>query len=129
MNKNHKNRIVIISIMSYYAQQIFNETKLYEFRKSPLKEDLLDYFGISKESKVNYQKLYTLYSIRLNVNEKIVSKFNQMPRKRDPRVMISIINQKLDDMVRDTMNLQKNNLKILQQADEIKGLIIDLMQG
>ena len=42
MNKNHKNRIVIISIMSYYAQQIFNETKLYEFRKSPLKEDLLD---------------------------------------------------------------------------------------
>ena len=57
------------------------------------------------------------------------SKFNQMPRKRDPRVMISIINQKLDDMVRDTMNLQKNNLKILQQADEIKGLIIDLMQG
>ena len=42
MNKNHKNRIVIISIMTYYAQQIFNETKLYEFRKSPLKEDLLD---------------------------------------------------------------------------------------
>ena len=46
-------------------------------------KDLLDYFGISKESKVNYQKLYTLYSIRLNVNEKIVSKFNQMLIKFD----------------------------------------------
>ena len=57
------------------------------------------------------------------------SKFNEMPRQRDPRVMINIINQKLDDMVRDTMSLQKNNLKILQQADEIKGLIIDLMQA
>ena len=57
------------------------------------------------------------------------SKFNEMPRPRDPRVMINIINQKLDDMVRDTMSLQKNNLKILQQADEIKGLIIDLMQA
>ena len=43
--------------------------------------------------------------------------------------MINIINQKLDDMVRDTMTLQKNNLKILQQADEIKGLIVDLMQA
>ncbi|MBR5032394.1 MAG: DUF327 family protein [Treponema sp.] len=57
------------------------------------------------------------------------SKFNEMPRQRDPRVMINIINQKLDDMVRDTMSLQKNNLKILQQADEIKGLIVDLMQA
>ncbi|MBO4629879.1 MAG: DUF327 family protein [Treponema sp.] len=57
------------------------------------------------------------------------SKFNEMPRPRDPRVMINTINQKLDDMVRDTMSLQKNNLKILQQADEIKGLIIDLMQA
>ena len=57
------------------------------------------------------------------------SKFNEMPRPRDPRVMINIINQKLDDMVRDTMSLQKNNLKILQQADEIKGLIVDLMQA
>ncbi len=57
------------------------------------------------------------------------SKYNQMPRPRDPRVMINIINQKLDDMVRDTMTLQKNNLKILQQAAEIKGLIVDLMQA
>ena len=57
------------------------------------------------------------------------SKYNQKPRQRDPRVMISVINKKLDDMVRDTMQLQSNNLKILQQVNEIKGLIVDLMQG
>ena len=42
MDKNYKNRIAIISIMTYYARQIFDETKLYEFRKSPLNDNLLN---------------------------------------------------------------------------------------
>ena len=42
MDKNRRNRIVIISIMTYYARQIFDETKLYEFRKSPLRDELLN---------------------------------------------------------------------------------------
>ena len=46
-------------------------------------KDLLDYFGINKENKVSTQKLYTLNSIRLNVNEKLVSKLNQMLIKYD----------------------------------------------
>lgn len=33
MDKNHRNRIAIISIMTYYARQIFDETNLYKFRK------------------------------------------------------------------------------------------------
>ena len=41
MDKNRRNRIAIISIMTYYARQIFDETKLYEFRKSPLKMNYL----------------------------------------------------------------------------------------
>ena len=57
------------------------------------------------------------------------SKFNDRKRPADPRLIIQTINQKLDAMVRDTLSLQKNNLKILQQADEIKGLIVDLMQA
>ena len=57
------------------------------------------------------------------------SKFNDRTRPKDPRVIIQTINQKLDSMVRDTLTMQSNNLKILQQADEIKGLIIDLMQA
>ena len=39
---------------------------------------LLDYFGISNENKVNLQKLYILHNVRLEVNEKIFSKLNQM---------------------------------------------------
>ena len=46
-------------------------------------KDLLDYLGISKENKVNYQKLYTLYCTRLNINEKLVSKLNQILIKFD----------------------------------------------
>jgi len=42
MDKNHDTKIAIISIMTYYARQIFDETKLYEFRKSPLRNDLLN---------------------------------------------------------------------------------------
>ena len=57
------------------------------------------------------------------------SKFNDKKRLKDPRVIIETINQKLDSMVRDTLTLQSNNLKILAQADEIKGLIVDLMQA
>ena len=57
------------------------------------------------------------------------SKYNDRTRPKDPRVIIQTINQKLDSMVRDTLTMQSNNLKILQQADEIKGLIIDLMQA
>lgn len=42
MDKNHRNKIAIISIMTYYARQIFDEMKLYEFRKSPLGDELLN---------------------------------------------------------------------------------------
>lgn len=57
------------------------------------------------------------------------SKFNTKERPRDPRLIIQTINQKLDSMVRDTLNLQAGNLKLLEKADEIKGLIVDLMQA
>lgn len=36
MNKENE-KLILISIMSYYARQIFNGTKKFEFRKSPLK--------------------------------------------------------------------------------------------
>ena len=57
------------------------------------------------------------------------STFNDRRRPKDPRVIIETINLKLDSMVRDTLNMQANNLKILEQANEIKGLIVDLMQA
>ena len=66
---------------------------------------------------------------RLSKPMQMFSKFNDKKRPKDPRVIIQTINQKLDNMVRDTLTQQTNNLKILQQANEIKGLIVDLMQG
>lgn len=44
-------------------------------------KDLLDYFGISMEKKVDLQKLYILHTVRLSVNEKIFSKLNQILNK------------------------------------------------
>jgi len=46
-------------------------------------KDLLDYFGICRESKVHYQKLYVLHNIRLNINENLIGKLNQMLIKFD----------------------------------------------
>lgn len=59
------------------------------------------------------------------------SNYNTTPRMKDPKVQINIINQKLDAMMRETLHTQSNqgNFKILQQADEIKGLIVDLLSS
>ena len=65
----------------------------------------------------------------MSTPKQIFSKYNTKLRPKDPRMIIETINQKLDSMVRDTLTLQANNLKILEKADEIKGLIVDLMQA
>lgn len=57
------------------------------------------------------------------------STYNTQPHAKDPRVQIQVINQKLDEMTKDVLYCQANNLKILKQIDEIKGLIIDLMSS
>lgn len=67
MYKNCRNRIVIISITTYYARQIFDQTKLYEFRKSPLKKELLNkkiYVYSAKDDKaiIGYFKVSDILS-------------------------------------------------------------------
>ncbi len=49
-----KKRIIVIGIMTYYTKQIFAETKLYEFRKSPIRKEFLNekiYVYSAKEDK------------------------------------------------------------------------------
>lgn len=53
--------------MTYYARQIFDETKLYEFRKSPLRDELLNkkiYVYSTKEDKaiIGYFKVSDILS-------------------------------------------------------------------
>jgi len=57
------------------------------------------------------------------------SKYNTKLRPKDPRIIIPVINEKLDAMTRAMLMDHKNNLQLLAQVNEIKGLIIDLMQS
>ena len=57
------------------------------------------------------------------------SKYNEKVRPKDPRMIVTTINEKLDAMTRAMLIDHKNNLQLLAQVNEIKGLIIDLMQS
>lgn len=84
MEKSRRDRIAIISIMTYYARQIFDETKLYEFRKSPLKNDLLNkkiYVYSAKEDKaiIGYFKVSDI----LNGNTEEILKLTGYDKRPD----------------------------------------------
>ncbi len=51
------------------------------------------------------------------------------PHQSTPKVKIEILNEKLDELTRETLSTQANNMKILAQIDEIKGLIVDLISS
>ena len=51
------------------------------------------------------------------------------PHIIDPKYQITVINKKLDEMTQATLENQIDNLKILAQINEIKGLIVDLISS
>ena len=57
------------------------------------------------------------------------SDYSVPPAKRPPVVSMEVINQKLDALARETLSSQSDNLKLLAQVNEIKGLIVDLMSS
>jgi uncharacterized protein YaaR (DUF327 family) len=57
------------------------------------------------------------------------SNYSLPPHRIDPKYQIQVINEKLDALARETLSNQMNNLKILAQVNEIKGLIVDLMSS
>lgn len=57
------------------------------------------------------------------------STYSVPPKKANPRYQVQIINEKLDALTRATLEGQMDNLKILAQVNEIKGLIVDLMSS
>ena len=57
------------------------------------------------------------------------SNYSLPPHKIDPKYQIQVINEKLDALTRETLSTQMNNLKLLAQVNEIKGLIVDLMSS
>ena len=59
----------------------------------------------------------------------VFSDYSVPPGKPRQKVSIQVINEKLDALARETLSNQMNNLKILAQVNEIKGLIVDLMSS
>ena len=59
----------------------------------------------------------------------VFSDYSLPKGKPRQKVSIEIINQKLDALARETLSAQSDNLKILAQVNEIKGLIVDLMSA
>lgn len=59
----------------------------------------------------------------------VFSDYTVPAQKKNPRYSIDIINEKLDALARETLSAQSNNLKLLSQVNEIKGLIVDLMSS
>lgn len=57
------------------------------------------------------------------------STYNTKGHLADPKVQVKVINEKLDLLAQSMLDAQRNNLKILEQVDEIKGLIVDLMSS
>lgn len=57
------------------------------------------------------------------------SRYNTNRRPKDPRINVELINKELDSLTRSMLYNQKDNLKLLAQIDQIKGLIVDLMQA
>ena len=57
------------------------------------------------------------------------SNYSLPPHKADPKYQIEVINKKIDELTRYTLKNQMDNLKILAQVNEIKGLIVDLMSS
>ena len=57
------------------------------------------------------------------------SSYSVPPKKEQTiKFKAETINQKLDDLARETLSTQMDNLKILAQVNEIKGLVIDLLR-
>lgn len=57
------------------------------------------------------------------------SNYTIPPHVIDPKYQITVINKKLDEMTQATLENQIDNLKILAQINEIKGLIVDLISS
>ena len=83
-------------------------------------------FEVSARRKKNR---YTGKDLIVPSRTNFFSNYTLPPHRVDPKYQIQVINEKLDALTRETLETQMDNLKILAKANEIKGLIIDLMSS
>ena len=110
-----------------------------EFSEEQTQENLEKF----KNSVRQFIKFVVSNNIEVNIKQKrqrpgksgqpsrlfVFSDYTVPAQKKNPRYSIDIINEKLDALARETLSAQSNNLKLLAQVNEIKGLIVDLMSS
>jgi uncharacterized protein YaaR (DUF327 family) len=57
------------------------------------------------------------------------SRENFLDRRGRHRVfgLVKLVNKNLDDLAQELLGAEKNNLKILEKVDEIRGLLLDIL--
>jgi len=98
------------------AEQIFDQGKKVEKR-------------VDIRELIRYKRLISEFLNEYMDNAYKFSKQSTLGRRGRYRVysIIKRINLELDNLTKDILNQQKDNLKVLQQLDDIKGLILDLL--
>lgn len=59
----------------------------------------------------------------------VFGNYNTVPSNIPQQVRIEAINRKLDEIARDVLLRQSDNLKILSSINEVKGLVVDIYNG
>lgn len=83
-------------------------------------------FVVANNYNVRIKQQRGFKNVRVN---QVFSKYSDIPSPKDPKVAVSILNQKLDSLVYDTLMTQRKNLNTLARINEIKGLIVDILGG
>lgn len=83
-------------------------------------------FVVANNYNVRFRKQPGWKNVQVN---QVFSKYSDIPSPKDPKVAVSILNQKLDSLVYDTLMTQRKNLNTLARINEIKGLIVDILGG
>lgn len=117
-----------VSIAGNSLSENLNQQNLDNFKKSVSQ---FIRFVVSNNYQINaHRKKDRLGRDKMTVSRTtFFSNYSLPPHKVDPRLKIKVLNEKLDALTRETLSNQMNNLKILAQVNEIKGLIVDLMSS
>lgn len=68
-----------------------------------------------------------LPAVKAPVN--VFGNYNTVTTNIPQQLRIETINRKLDEITRDVLKRQIDNLKILSNIDEVKGLVVDILNG
>ncbi len=90
-------------------------------RENPMPQEFAEY----KKKVALFLKFLTKKNFEVKVHTP--KTFRPSVKKKNPKVQVLIINQKLDEIASYMLSTHKDVISMLAKVDEIKGLLIDLM--